>query len=108
MPSKAHQPTKMRGLLPSAIEDGKELDPKMKRNAREVEEDTPKAEAKGGPKETKSKPNPASKRVSFNREEIAKIMMAQSQAARQATLGLPFQARDEVGKNVPGPNKPQS
>ncbi|GIC85611.1 uncharacterized protein Aud_001444 [Aspergillus udagawae] len=108
MPSKAHQHTQMRGLLPSAIEDGKELDPKMKRIAREVEEDTPKAEAKGGPKETKSKPNPASKRVSFNREEIAKVMMAQSQAVRQATLGLPFQARDEVGKNVPGPNKPQS
>ncbi|GIJ98228.1 hypothetical protein Aspvir_000343 [Aspergillus viridinutans] len=107
MPSKAHQHTKMRRLLPSAIEDGKELNPKMKRNAREVEGDTPKVKAKGGPKETKPKPNPASKRVSVNREEIAKVMMAQSQAARQATLGLPFQARNEVGKKLPGPNKPQ-
>ncbi|GFF28633.1 hypothetical protein IFM58399_02038 [Aspergillus lentulus] len=108
MPSKAHQHTKMRGLLPSAIEDGKEWDPKMKRNAREVEGDTPKTEANDGPKETKPKPNPASKRISINREEIAKVMMAQSQAARQATLGLPFQARNEVGKKVPGPSKSQT
>lgn len=97
-----------RRLLPSAIEDGKEWDPKMKRNAREVEGDTPKTEANDGPKETKPKPNPASKRISINREEIAKVMMAQSQAARQATLGLPFQARNEVGKKVPGPSKSQT
>jgi hypothetical protein len=61
----------------------------MKRNAREVEGDTPKAIVKDGPEETKSKANPASKRISINREEIAKVMMAQSQAARQATLGHP-------------------
>ncbi|EAW19048.1 uncharacterized protein NFIA_090060 [Aspergillus fischeri NRRL 181] len=108
MPSKTHQHTKMRGLLPSAIEDEKESDPKMKRNAREIEGDTPKVKAKDGPNETQSKPNPTSKRISINREEIAKVMMAQSQAARQATLGLPFQARNEIGKKVPGPNKPQS
>lgn len=80
----------------------------MKRNAREIEGDTPKAKGKDGPKETKSEPKPASKRVSINREEIAKIMMAQSQAARQATLGLPFQPREEVGKEVPAPKKSQS
>ncbi|KAF4258664.1 hypothetical protein CNMCM8714_002083 [Aspergillus fumigatus] len=77
MPSKAHQHTKMRGLLPSAIEDGTDLDPKMKRNAREVEGDTPKAKAKDGSNETQPKPNPTSKRISINREEIAKVMMAQ-------------------------------
>lgn len=79
----------------------------MKRNAREIE-GTPKAKAKDGPKETKSEPKPSSKRVSVNREEIGKIMMAQSQAARQATLGLPFQAREEVGKEIPVSKKSQS
>ncbi|RLM01979.1 hypothetical protein CFD26_108995 [Aspergillus turcosus] len=108
MPRKAHQHTKKRGLLPSAIEDGKELDTQMKRNAREIEGDTPKAKAKDGPKETKPEAKPASKRVSTNREEIAKIMMAQSQAARQATLGLPFQAREDVGKEAPAPKKSPS
>ncbi|RHZ60456.1 uncharacterized protein CDV56_106813 [Aspergillus thermomutatus] len=107
MPRKARQ-HKVRGLLPSAIEDGKDLDPQMKRDAREIEGDTPKAAAKDGPKETKPEPNPASKRISINREEITKIMMAQSQAARQAKLGLPFQAREEIGKDVPGFNKSQS
>lgn len=80
----------------------------MKRNAREVEGDTPKAKAKDGSNETQPKPNPTSKRISINREEIAKVMMAQSQAARQATLGLPFQARNEIGKNVPGPKESPS
>ncbi|EAW14232.1 uncharacterized protein ACLA_072650 [Aspergillus clavatus NRRL 1] len=96
MPRKARRQPKKKGPLPPAIEDKKLEDPEMKRAAAEIE-DTPRPQAKHGPQETK----PDLKRHSDNREEIAKVMKAQSQAVKRAALGPPFQCPKEVTKGCP-------